>query len=260
MNNPWAHRCAILLAMCTLAAIALGALLTGEIRTFPGAAVPSTVSAPSLEQAHRIAGYAVAVLTAGVAILASNLPGWIALAAVIVEILSAGTPVVHAFDAQVFFAFVTAVAVRTSKGWQAGPKRVESPWGPLRTLGMAIPPLVFLQIALGAMFRHNAIGVLWHILDALIVLAVVLVAGVFVLRQYLEHPSLRPAALALVIIAGVQVLVGFAVYLVLLMSSENNTAMIVTGVLHLTNGALTLGASVVLAMQMQRNLIQLSGA
>jgi heme A synthase len=261
MKNSWAHPCAILLAVCTLAAIALGALLTGEVRTFPGATIPSTVSAPALEQAHRIAGYVVAILAAGVAILALNLPGWIALAAVIVEILSARAPVVHAFDAQVFFAFVAAVAVLTSKGWQAGPKRVESPWGPLRTLGMAIPPLVFLQIALGAAFRHNAMGSpLWHILDALIVLAVVLVAGVFVLRQYPEHPSLRPAALALVIIAGVQVLLGFAVYLVLLMSSENNIGVIVTGVLHVVNGSLTLAASVVLAMQMQRNLIQLSGA
>jgi heme A synthase len=100
----------------------------------------------------------------------------------------------------------------------------------------------------------------WHILDALIVLAVVMVAGVFVLRQYPEHPSLRPAALALLIVAGVQVLLGFAVYLVLLMSSENNPGLIVTGVLHVTNGALTLAASVVLAMQMNRNLIQLSGA
>jgi heme A synthase len=103
-------------------------------------------------------------------------------------------------------------------------------------------------------------GVLWHILDALIVLAVAMVAGVCVIRQYEEHNSLRPAALALLIIAGVQVLLGFAVYLTLLMSSENNIGLIVTGVLHVVNGSLTLAASVVLAMQMNRNLIQLSGA
>jgi heme A synthase len=103
-------------------------------------------------------------------------------------------------------------------------------------------------------------GVVWHILDALIVLAVVMVAGVCVLRQYEEHRALRPAALALLIIAGVQVLLGFAVYLTLLMSSENNIGLIATGVLHVVNGSLTLAASVVLAMQMNRNLIQLSGA
>ena len=80
------------------------------------------------------------------------------------------------------------------------------------------------------------------------------------IRQYEEHHALRPAALALLIIAGVQVLLGFSVYLTLLMSSENNIGLIVTGVLHVVNGSLTLAASVVLAMQMNRNLIQLSGA
>jgi len=260
MKNPWLHRCAIFLAAFTLVVIVLGAFLTSEIRTFPGATTPSTVSAPSVELAHRIAGYVLAVLTVILTILFSRMLGRLAMATVVFESALGRVPVVHALVAPLLFSLVVAAGVETSKSWQEGPKPVESPWGPLRTLGMAIPPLVFLQIALGAMFRHNTMGVLWHILDALIVLAVVLVAGVFVLRQYPEHPSLRPAALALVIVAGVQVLLGFAVYLVLLMSSENNTGLIVTGVLHVTNGALTLAASVVLAMQMQRNLIQLSGA
>jgi heme A synthase len=103
-------------------------------------------------------------------------------------------------------------------------------------------------------------GVISHIMNALIVLAIILVAGVFVVRQYPEHDSLKPAALTLLIVAGVQVLLGFAVYLVLLMSQDNNEGLVITGVLHVTNGALTLAASVVLAMQMNRNLIQLSGA
>jgi heme A synthase len=260
MKNAWLHRCAILLAVLALIVIALGALLTSEIRPLPGATTPSTVSAPSLEQAHRIAGYAVAILTLGLAIRIVGLAGWIALVAVLVEILSAGDPVVHAFDAQVFFALVVAMAVLTSKNRQAGPQPVESQWKPLRPLGMAVPFFVFLQIGLGAAFRHNAIGVVWHILDALIVLLVILIAGVSVLRQYPEHPSLRPAALTLVIVTGVQVLLGFTVYMVLLISSENNLGLIITSVVHLVNGSLTLAASVVFAMQMKRNLIQLSGA
>jgi heme A synthase len=102
-------------------------------------------------------------------------------------------------------------------------------------------------------------GVIWHILDAMIVLLVILMAGVFVLREYPDHPSLRPAALALLIITGVQVLLGFSVYLVLLISSENNSGLIVTGVLHVVNGSLTLAASVVLAIQMKQNIGSLTG-
>jgi heme A synthase len=260
MKNPWAHRCAILLAFLALIVIVLGACLTSEIRTFPGATTPSTVSVPSLEQAHRVAGYTVAALTIGLAVWASNLAGWMALAAAIVEGISGGVPVLHALFAPLLFSFLVAVAVLTSKDWLAGPKLVECPWGPLRPLGIVVPVLIVVQIGIGAAFRHNAMNVLWHILNALIVITVVLVAGVFVVRQYPEHSGLRAAALSLLIIAGVQVLLGFSVYLVLLMSSENNIGLIVTGVIHAANGALTLAASVVLAMQMQRNLIQSSGA
>jgi len=53
---------------------------------------------------------------------------------------------------------------------------------------------------------------------------------------------------------GVQVLLGFSVYMVLLVSSENNTGLIITGVMHVFNGALTLAASVVLTLQIQRNI------
>jgi heme A synthase len=260
MKSPWLHRCAILVALLALIVIVLGASLTSEIRTLPGAATPSTVTIPSLEQAHRIAGYVVAVLAIGLAIWASNLAGWLALAAVIVEGVSGGNPILHALLAPVLFSLIVAMAVLTSKSWQAGPRPVECSSGALRPLGIVVPILVLLQIGIGAAFRHNAMNVLWHILDALIVITVVLVAGVSVLRQYPEHSGLRPAALALLIIAGVQVLLGFSVYLILLMSSENNTGLIVTGVIHAANGALTLAASVVLAMQMQRNLIQSSGA
>ena len=63
---------------------------------------------------------------------------------------------------------------------------------------------------------------------------------------------LRPAALALLIIAGVQVLLGFAVFLVLLMSSENNPGLIMSSATHALTGALVLASSVVLAMQVSR--------
>jgi heme A synthase len=262
MKNAWLHRCAILLAVLALIVIALGALLTGEIRTFPGATTPSTVTAPSLEQAHLVAGYILAFLTIALTgwIVRSNLIRSIGGLGVVVEVVSARVPVAHALFAPVIFSLIIAAAVLTSKGWQAGPKPVESPWAPLRPLGMLVPVLVLVQIGLGAAFRHNATGVLWHILDAMIVLFVALIAGVFVLRQYPEHSSLRPAALTLVIVTGVQVLLGFTVYMVLLISSENNLGLIITGVVHVVNGALTLAAGVVFAMQMQRNLIQLSGA
>jgi heme A synthase len=254
MRNPWLHRCALLLALFTFIVIILGASLTSETH-LPGAA-PSfpVVAAPGLEQAHRIGGYAVAVCTLGFALWYSAPMGWVALGIVIAQSFLGGIPVLHALLAPIFLSVVVGIALLTSNDWQAEPKPVESQWDRLGALGIAIPILVVLQITLGAAFRHNAMGVLWHILNAMIVLLVILCAGIFVLRQYPEHPSLRPAALALVVITGVQALLGFSAYIVLLVSSENNIGLIVTGVLHLANGSLTLAASVVLAMQLRRNI------
>ncbi len=256
MKITWGHRIAVITAVAALAAIALGALLTSEIRVMPGAAGPSTVTAPGLEEAHRISGYVVAGLTLLTAITVSNLAGWLALAAAAGEIFLAPIPALHAMLAPVYFALLVAVAVLTSDAWQAGPKPVPSQWGPLRPLGICVPLLIVLQVGLGAAFRHNAMGVVWHILNALIVILAILIAAVFVLRQYPDHPTLRPAALALIIIAGIQILLGFTVYMVLLVSSENNIGLIVIGVLHVVNGSLTLAAGLVLCMEMQRNLIQ----
>ena len=254
------NRAAILLASFALIVIILGAYYTSETRALPGSTVPSTVTDPSLEQVLRLTGYVLAVGTVGLAAWVRNLAGWIALGTVLAEVVTIGRPVVHAILAPVLLASIVAAAVMTSKSWHASPKLVVCTWKAATPLCMLMPVLVVMQIGLGAAYRHNEMGVISHILDALIVLAVILVAGIFVVRQYPEHPQLKPAALALLIIAGIQVLLGFTVYFALLMSEQNNMGLIIIGVLHVANGAVTLAASVVLAMQMNRNLVQSSGA
>lgn len=236
------NKLAVGVAVCALVAIGLGASLTSAIRVAPGAS----------PLAHTVLGWAVAALTLGLALWLRRIQGWIALGLAIVESLLAGKPVLHALIAPIFFSAVVAVCVVTSENWQLPPQPVEALWGPLKTLAIAAPVLVVMQIGLGAAFRHNAMGVVSHIGNAMIVLLVILVAGVFVLRQYPENRTLRPAALALVIITGVQVLLGFTVYLVLLTTDQKNPALMMASAIHVVTGALTLAASVVLAMQVRR--------
>ena len=183
-----------------------------------------------------------------------NPAGWLTIAAALAEALTGSSPVLHAILSPILLACIAAVALTTSERWQAGPKPVPTHWRPIRTIGILVPILVLMQIALGAAARHGKMNPISHVMDAFIVIAILLVAGVFVLRQYPEHLSLKPAALTLLIVGGIQVLLGFAVYLILLMSEANNMGLIITGVLHVTNGALTLAASVVLAMEMSRNI------
>ena len=59
----------------------------------------------------------------------------------------------------------------TSASWKRGPEPIEDTWRPsLRSLSMAVPAIILLQTTLGACYRYHAIGVLWHILNAMIVL------------------------------------------------------------------------------------------
>jgi heme A synthase len=82
--------------------------------------------------------------------------------------------------------------------------------------------IVILQIILGAAFRYRAASVIWHILNAMIVLLSILIVCIFLGRQFPEHPSLPPAAVALGGIAAVQVVLGFATFWMLLLFPESN--------------------------------------
>lgn len=247
------HRLAVIVGIIAIVVIALGAYLTGETRVLPGTnGTPG--SDPGIEHIHRIGGYVVAALSVGLGIWVMNPAGWCTVIVAIGEAVTRGIPVLHAILSPMLLACIAAVAVTTSQRWLAGPQTVLSPWKPLRALGMFIPVYALVQVALGAAARHNFMNPIIHVLNAFLVIAVFMVPGVFVLRQYPEHPSLKPAALAALIIVGIQVLLGFAVYLVLLMSEANNMGLIIMGVLHVVNGALTYAAAVVLAMEMTRQI------
>jgi heme A synthase len=162
--------------------------------------------------------------------------------------------VVHALLAPIYFSVVIALGVFTSNRFAAGPELVDDKFGTLRKTVLWTIALVLVQIALGASYRYNVLGVIWHILNAMVVLVLILVVGVLTLKQYPAHPALRPAALALVVIAGAQVLLGFATFLVLLMVSKNTPALVYVSVAHITIGAVTLAASVAMAIQIRHNI------
>jgi heme A synthase len=160
----------------------------------------------------------------------------------------------HALLAPVLLSIAVAIAAGASPGWDLG-QLVEDSWHPpLRTLAIALPALAFLQVLLGAGYRHGVMSVLWHILNAMIVVMVVLIVSMLVIRQFPQHPSLRPAALWAAIITGVQAFLGFATFIILLIDSEPSLALLLSSVAHVAVGALTLASTVLLAMQIRRNV------
>lgn len=281
MASPWLHRYAILLAVCTLLLVVAGASVTSKeaglsVPDWPlsyGQVMPQMTGGVLFEHGHRMVGATVGMLTIGLLIWLLRTEkriwmrklGWVALGWVIVVGLLGGltvkllTPppvsITHTCLAQLFFSLTVVMAVFTSKTWQQGPEIVEDHgWPSLRSLAILTPLCVLAQIALGAGFRHRAIGVIPHVIGSIGVLLIVLLVSVFVVQQFPKHRSLKLAAVALLTITFVQIFLGIAAFVTRLQAAQQPTAMVLSTVAHVAIGALTLAASIVLAIQIRRNV------
>ena len=245
--GPWLHRYAILVAVSSFALLIFGAVVTGNDPQPP----------PALLRMHLIAAGWVAVLTAVLAFWLRG-PGWILLAAVVAEAAlggrSSAVGAFHALVAQLFFGGTVAVALLTSPGWTHPPETAaDSARLPLRTLSLVVLPLLILQVALGAAYRHNAMDVMPHIIGALVVTLALLLLAILVTNQYSEHRSLRPAAKLLIGITFTQVMLGMAAFITGLMM-KGTLPVVIIGVAHVANGSLTLATTVALTLLIRRCL------
>jgi len=281
MKTTWLHRYAILVAVCTLLLVLAGASVTSKeaglsVPDWPlsyGQVIPEMTGGVLFETGHRMIATVVGMLTVILAIWIARIEkrawmrrlGWVAVSLVVAQGLLGGATVLllqpapismaHACLAQLFFSVTVAIAVFTSRKWQEGPEPVEDyGWPSLRSLAILAPVLILVQIALGAGFRHRAFGLLPHVIGAMLVPLVILLTGIFVLQQFPKHRSLRPAAVALLSITGVQVFLGVIAYIARINAAEYPLAMVLTTVAHVATGGLTLAASVVLAIQIRRNV------
>ena len=284
MQSPWLHRYAILVAVCTLFLVIAGASVTSKeaglsVPDWPlsyGQVIPEMTGGVLFETGHRMIATVVGMLTIVLAIWIARAErgarrawmrklGWLALAGVVAQGLLGGATVLllqpapisiaHACLAQHFFSVTVAIAVFTSRNWQKGPEPVEDyGWPSLRLLAIVTPVLVVLQIGLGAGFRHRAFGLMPHVIGAMVVPLVILLVCAFVLQQFPKHRSLRPAAIGLLSITLAQVFLGIIAYVARLNAAEYPLAMVLTTVAHVATGGLSLAASVVLAIQIRRNV------
>jgi len=279
--NPWLHRYAILLAGCTLFLVVAGASVTSKeaglsVPDWPlsyGQLIPKMSGGVLFETGHRLIAQVVGLLTIVLAIWIQRTEqrpwmrtlGWTALGCVVFQGLLGGATVLllqpapisifHACVAQLFFSLTVSIAIFTSRRWLEGAEPVEDYGRPsLRSLSILAPALVLAQIALGASFRHRAIGLMPHVIGAMVVSLGLLITGAFVLLQFPKHSALRTAARAMLAIAFAQVFLGTAAYYTRLQAAEIPVAMVLTTVAHVATGGLTLAASIALSIQIRRNV------
>jgi hypothetical protein len=254
--TPWLQRYAVFVANCVFFVIVTGAWVTSSRAALADSAVaPATI--------HVTIGLTVALLTAGLAIwlMTSGLKwlGLIALLVVVAEGLlgERSTAISHADLAPVLFAITVVAPVCTSTAWKRGPDIVfDRGWPSLRSMAIITPVFVLIQAMLGAAFRHKAAGLTWHVVGAMVVALLILFLGMCVMQQFPKHAALRPAAIALLTIALTQVLLGIAAITTEMMAPDNTVpfSVMLSTAAHVAGGALTLAASLVVSIQIRRNV------
>jgi hypothetical protein len=184
-----------------------------------------------LEPAHRLVAILVSFLLVGLIRLGPR--GWFALAIAALEYVPA-SPVFHACLAPVLLA---AIVFNTAES-----PRVESPPS-LTWMAIAIPPLVLVQIALGAAYRHKIWGVLPHMGGAMIVALLALILCMLLLR---ERPTLRTAVITTMTIVLCQVALGITSFMLRLLDLDSGPWFTVLTTAHVSVGAATLAATALL--------------
>ncbi len=254
--NPKFHRYAVLVAISSLILIAIGACITSQ------ATGRQPESRGILDGViHKDVAIGVGILVLGLAVWQSldqevSPLVWTALGLFALEgwVGWLGGALLHASLAPVAFSIFVAIAVVTSSGWNEGPELVEDRAAPaLRIFAMATPPLILLQIMLGAAYRHKLTGLLPHMGGAMIVSLAVLILAMLILQRHPEHKKLCTAATWLISILLAQVMLGLTAFIMPLLTSSP-AANIAATALHVVVGSLTLAASLVLTMQIQRNV------
>ena len=161
--------------------------------------------------------------------------------------------VLHACLSHVFFAVTAALLVATSPERRRSVEMIADTGSPsLRTLGLVVPAAVMLQIFLGAIYRHLGLPVWPHLVGSLLVGCLLLYTGMVVLEADAPHPVLRKTAQVLLAITVAQLAFGLGAFLGRVMVSDGLPPewwSVLARTLHVATGAMTLGASVAYAMQ-----------
>lgn len=280
------HRYALFTAACTFVLLNAGALVTSNdaglsIPDWPlayGSFLPPFVGGIRYEYTHRVMATCVGLLTIGLAVWLWRVEkrpwmrwlGVAALGGVIAQGVLGGLTVrmyqpppitaAHATLGQMFFSTVVAIAVFTSRWWNGDFAVIDDPRSPrVRTLTVWTVATVFLQLFLGAAFRHKAFGIIPHLVGAAVVTAFVFVTAGALKRRFANVPALRSCARYLQILIGVQLLLGAGAYWSRLYAAgfpQPIPVMVALTVAHTVTGALVLATTLATALVAHRMIGQ----
>jgi heme a synthase len=282
------HRFAVFTACATLVLIVAGALVTSNdaglsVPDWPTTfgsyyKIPRMVGGVQYEHGHRMFAEFVGLLTIilavwtwvvdkrrGLRLLALG-----AISTVITQGILGGLTVLfflppavssaHAAVAQTFFCIAVAIALITSRRWIEEEPRAELDQRrpALFTLTLLSIFVLYVQLILGAMFRHHGLSWWPHIVNAGLVATVLLWTAVRAISVYPNVDAVRRPAIAMLGLMVAQLCLGFLAFITRVMwgrdAAQPELPMVVSTVVHVAVGALLLAATVVLAIEVWRHV------
>ena len=275
--NPVVHRLAVFTVGWTVLLFVAGALVTSndaalsvpDWPTSHGSYLPplETLRGGALiEFSHRMIAGTLGILMLILAVLLweKEERGWlrwfgvIAVAGVAVQAVLGGQvvlrllhywlPVIHACFAQIVFGAVLGIAVLTSRWWVTERAQLEDKGSPsIHALAGLTALVIYLQVILGAGFRHKEIPIWPHVAGAFVVLGVVTWTAVALRKRFAESRELSKARILLHAIVGTQLLLGFAAWWSRLSTADAPQpmpVMVTLTVIHTVVGALLFALAV----------------
>jgi heme a synthase len=277
-----------LLACWTFILIIAGALVTSNdaglsVPDWPTSfgslyKIPRLVGAVKFEHTHRMIAQGAGLLTIILAVWTwrSEKRRWLrilalaALGTVILQGILGGITVLfylppavssaHAALAQTFFCIAVAVAVFTDRKWieEVPQTEFDSRKPSLFQLTLLSIFVLYVQLTLGAMFRHHGLSWWPHVLNAVIVSFVLAWTAIRAISVYSRIDAIRRPAVIMISLLIAQLCLGFAAFLTRVAwghdAVQPELPMVVSTVSHVAVGALLLATTVVLAIQVWRHV------
>jgi cytochrome c oxidase assembly protein subunit 15 len=286
--NRGLHRFAVALACWTFLLIIAGALVTSNdaglsVPDWPTSfgslyKIPKLVGGVKFEHTHRMIAQVAGLMTIILAVWTwrsekrrwMRILGLSAVGIVIAQGVLGGITVLfylpppvssaHAALAQTFFCIAVAIAMFTGKKWIEEQPRTEFDQRKpsLFTLTLLSIFVLYVQLLLGAMFRHHGMSWWPHVVHAVVVSFVLAWTAVRALTVYPNIDAVRRPAILMLSLVIAQLCLGFTAFLTRIAwghdAVQPELPMVVSTVTHVAVGALLLATTVILAIQVWRHV------
>lgn len=276
--HPGVHRFSVFVVLWTIFLFVAGALVTSNdaalaVPDWPLSFhkwMPQMTGGVFYEHGHRMVAGVLAIFTLilAIAVWAKEERRWlrwfavIAVGGVVVQAILGGQtvlqllhywlPVMHACFAQIVFAAVLSIAVFTSRWWVSERPQLEDKGSPsMHTVAIVNAAVIYLQVILGAGFRHQEIPIWPHMAGALLVLGVAIWTAVVLRKRFGNSPELSKARMLLHAIVGTQILLGLLAYwsrLTTANAPQPMPVMVTFTVIHTVFGAIVFAFSVFIVL------------